>query len=259
MLATRSSDAPTPPRSVALAIHALLECAIPPPAIARTLPSPIAPCNCPTIIFLCFCFPPPSPRCVSLTFYVRCNTPPVVDCSGKGDKCHPYKCATNNGSCVPDAPVVCDDGSACTIDTCVLSTGILALSYLIPTSISAYLFVGGCSFAPISCDDKDPCTDDTCDKVKGCVHIPKVCNDNSVCTNDTCVGGSMSPSLPLLFFSPSSCVFAHLVLSLCLHQVPMRRQTRVHCWYLRCQEWLQLHPRSVWWPQCMHPGHVQYC
>lgn len=64
----------------------------------------------------------------------------------------------------------CNDGDACTIDTCDQVTC-------------------QCVHTPIVCDDGNPCTTDTC--VGGqCVFTPIVCNDGNPCTSDACVNGT---------------------------------------------------------------------
>ena len=66
-----------------------------------------------------------------------------------------------------NTPIDCDDGDACTDDSCV---------------------DGVCVNTPIDCDDGDACTTDSC--VDGvCVGTPMVCNDGSICTDDSCVDG----------------------------------------------------------------------
>jgi hypothetical protein len=60
----------------------------------------------------------------------------------------------------------CDDGSVCTVDTCVS---------------------GHCQNTPISCDDADPCTVDDCDPVTGCFNDPIVCEPGFVCSGGVCV------------------------------------------------------------------------
>jgi len=49
--------------------------------------------------------------------------------------------------------VVCDDGNACTDDTCDYEDG-------------------SCHFAPTVCDDRSECTEDTCNSVDGCNYTP---------------------------------------------------------------------------------------
>jgi len=50
-----------------------------------------------------------------------------------------------------DSDAACDDGSACTTDTCT---------------------PGGCVRTPLVCDDKDSCTTDNCASLTGCVFTP---------------------------------------------------------------------------------------
>src|SRR2546427_758638 len=68
----------------------------------------------------------------------------------------------------------CDDGNACTSDTCDPSTGT-------------------CGHAPIVCDDANLCTTDTCDPAIGCVFDPlsagTPCDDGKACTQDSCSNG----------------------------------------------------------------------
>jgi len=69
----------------------------------------------------------------------------------------------------------CDDGDACTLDTCSEAAG--------------------CQHAPAvaACDDGNPCTDDGCDKSTGCTHTTSSapCDDGDVCTVlDTCSSGT---------------------------------------------------------------------
>ena len=81
----------------------------------------------------------------------------------------PVSSATTNAT--PVAPLVCDDNSACTTDTCD------------PTATTVQ---AACVFSPITCDDNDACTTDTCDPATGCVATPITCDDNDACTTDTC-------------------------------------------------------------------------
>lgn len=62
--------------------------------------------------------------------------------------------------------VDCDDGDACTVDTC---DPIL-----------------GCQHAPVDCDDGSSCTEDTCDPLQGCQYVPVDCDDGDICTDDLC-------------------------------------------------------------------------
>jgi hypothetical protein len=68
--------------------------------------------------------------------------------------------------------VNCDDGNACTSDTCD---------------------VDGCKHITVVCNDDNPCTDDSCDPMVGCGFTANSgpCDDSQPCTiNDACSGGS---------------------------------------------------------------------
>jgi len=71
----------------------------------------------------------------------------------------------NDSDCDPCLGVHCDDGNACTADSCS---------------------AGECVHVAISCDDGDACTADTCDPATGCSHATFSCDDNNPCTTDTC-------------------------------------------------------------------------
>ena len=75
--------------------------------------------------------------------------------------------------------LTCNDGNACTADTCD------------PTR--------GCLFATIACDDGNVCTTDTCDATGGCVHTNNTapCSDGNACTaGEVCSGGTCQPGTP---------------------------------------------------------------
>ena len=78
-----------------------------------------------------------------------------------------------NAVCSPGAPLVCDDGNACTIDACNEPDG------------CTYVPVG----AGVPCNDLDACTqNDACDGQGHCAPgIPLVCDDGRECTTDACV------------------------------------------------------------------------
>jgi len=118
-------------------------------------------------------------------------------CAGFGDCCADYKalcvkCTLDSG---------CDDGDACTVDTCDKKTG-KCLAKAAPdgtgcndgdacTSKDACA-AGTCKGAPTSCDDGNDCTWDFCDKLSGCQHSDAVggCDDGDPCTTkDTCSKG----------------------------------------------------------------------
>ena len=61
----------------------------------------------------------------------------------------------------------CNDGNACTTDTCNTSTG-------------------QCSSTAISCDDSNACTSDACSPATGCFHSAVIVDDGNACTADSC-------------------------------------------------------------------------
>jgi hypothetical protein len=97
------------------------------------------------------------------------STLEVVACLSDADcndfvNCTVETCTNNVCS---SAPVVCDDGDACTTDQCSIATG-------------------SCVFTPISCNDGDACTTDTCDPELGCRADPVDCDDGDPCKADGC-------------------------------------------------------------------------
>jgi hypothetical protein len=95
-----------------------------------------------------------------------CGTRPI-DCDD-GLACTTDSCDPALGC--QNVPIVCDDGNACTDDYCDTATG-------------------DCVFGnPKVCDDGNACTEDYCDTATGdCVFgNPKVCDDSDVCTDDYC-------------------------------------------------------------------------
>ena len=85
------------------------------------------------------------------------------------------------GVCV--FPPECDDGDACTVDTC-----------LRPDTV--------CQHTPVGCDDGNPCTTDSCDHVRGCQHLAvadgTMCDDDGdVCNGaETCIAGACTHGEP---------------------------------------------------------------
>jgi len=130
-------------------------------------------------------------------------------------------------SCVGTTPVVCNDGNACTTDTCDTTTGCVFTPIPCPLPDQCHLLPGTCDptsgvcsypskpngtpcddhnlctkkdtcqagictgSKPIFCDDDDdhnPCTTDTCNPATGkCLHTTK--SSGSSCNGDTCACG----------------------------------------------------------------------
>jgi hypothetical protein len=126
--------------------------------------------------------------------------------------CHPIAGCIDSGDCVADTD--CDDGNACTDDTCGFDNegqeGIVPLGICQSTLTDCDDAIGcttdscdpatGCINEPDDsmCDDQIPCTMDVCEPGVGCVHVPmnEVCADELDCTVDTCVVGFGCVSTP---------------------------------------------------------------
>lgn len=132
------------------------------------------------------------------------------------------------GACITNRciGVNCDDGNACTTDTCLPASGCMhtpvAAGTACPggqcngtgTCVPAGFCSGrpngtpcddgnactqndtcqngACVGTPVNCDDGNPCTTDSCNPATGCVHTPRTgtCNDGNNCTfNDACQNG----------------------------------------------------------------------
>lgn len=114
---------------------------------------------------------------------------PTSNCDGQPDgrSCNDGDPCTEDDACAggtcTGAPVQCDDGIDCTIDTCEAV---------------------GCTAAPdpTACEDDNPCTENTCDAETGCAFPPAAnggdCSDGDTCTNNdscqdgTCVGNAIT-------------------------------------------------------------------
>jgi hypothetical protein len=129
------------------------------------------------------------------------------------------------GACQAGSALQCDDGDACTVDTCNPAAGCVHQDTACPTScgpgddgsrcsdgtactVGDTCAGGACVGAPVNCDDGDPCTTDTCDAALGCVYVeeanPPTCvsdchqvadhtrcpGDGNPCTLDGCLEGA---------------------------------------------------------------------
>jgi len=112
-----------------------------------------------------------------------------IDCTG-GNKCILPDCdptATTGPNGCKNLTRSCDDGNACSNDTCNPMTG--------------------CSNSPISCDDGNACTDDTCNPNSGCVNtyfnVTARCFKGDICANYTCDKTLGCVSTPLVCPPPA--------------------------------------------------------
>jgi hypothetical protein len=115
-----------------------------------------------------------------------------------------------NGTCsAAGAPLGCDDGNACTVDSCSPLTGCVhapaADGTLCPDNDpcdgAELCLAGACSVSgsPIVCGDNNPCTTDGCVPLTGCSFMPVVngtaCADADLCDgSETCSAGVCSAS-----------------------------------------------------------------
>ncbi len=95
---------------------------------------------------------------------------------------------------------VCDDGNACTDDSCDSAKGCVTLvNAATCTDGDACTVADSCkssACAPgtaVVCEDGNPCTDDSCTKTTGCLGLPNIatCTDGDACTTgDLCKNGT---------------------------------------------------------------------
>jgi hypothetical protein len=104
-----------------------------------------------------------------------------------------------DGLCIAGGPVACDDGVACTVDTCTPEAGCLhaPVDALCGTPAACTQLTcdpsSGCQASPLSgppCDDGDACT--TADQclTGQCRGRPVACDDGIACTRDACTNGA---------------------------------------------------------------------
>lgn len=130
----------------------------------------------------------------------------VVNQADDGDQCMAGNACYDKGTCtagqcVVGKAVLCDDGIACTIDSCDITTGCLHKPLQegadcddgnVCTVGDQCTKFGLCAGTKQTCDDGEICTNDSCNPVSGaCENTPTngPCDDGKVCTNDSCVGG----------------------------------------------------------------------
>lgn len=133
-----------------------------------------------------------------------CQSTPAFDgisCQNKGLCAEDGQCFL--GICV-GAPIACDDGDPCTIDTCHAVKGcqytaaeLIACDDGDVCTSDDICKLGVCKGgASTSCDDQNPCSVDICHSLAGCIYVPtqspcctglvSVCDDGDACTTDTC-------------------------------------------------------------------------
>ena len=127
------------------------------------------------------------------------HAPTSQPCNADGSLCTANdKC--EGGKCQPGAALVCDDGNACTDDTCVAATGCVVTlgdgkgcDDGNTCTEADKCSLGKCAGKAKACDDKNPCTQDVClaGACTGTVVDGAPCSDGDGCTGgDTCAGGA---------------------------------------------------------------------
>ncbi|HLK10052.1 MAG TPA: hypothetical protein VKW76_01600 [Candidatus Binatia bacterium] len=120
------------------------------------------------------------------------------------DLCNPQVCTATSATtftCTAGTPLNCDDGNACTQDSCdptqgCIHTDLCAAQTTDPCSpvVCTDPTTGTCGpGTPPTCDDGNPCTDDSCVAGFGCMHINNTaaCDDGNGCTTgDACQNGA---------------------------------------------------------------------
>ncbi len=136
-------------------------------------------------------------RVCTATGLSDCDAPqPAAEtCNAVDDNCNGLADEVDQETGAP----VCDDGNACTKDSCNGEDGCeheqLTGGECLDgdaCTIGDHCEAGGCVGQPIQCDDGDVCTDDLCDGLGGCktVHNSAACDDGDPCTvADTCSQG----------------------------------------------------------------------
>jgi hypothetical protein len=119
-----------------------------------------------------------------------CQHAPLADGEAcpNGDLCDGNE-TCQAGVCTPGTPLVCNDDSVCTNDSCSPAAG--------------------CVFQD-TCDDGNACSDDLCDPNVGCSHGSAPdgtpCPDTDLCNGEeTCQTGACTPSAPLVCDDGDQC------------------------------------------------------
>jgi len=126
-----------------------------------------------------------------------------------GDPCNGTE-TCQAGVCTPGTPPTCDDGNACTQDSCVTPAGCqhTPVANGIPCSDgnacngAETCQAGVCSpGSPLNCNDNNPCTIDGCNPTTACTHVPGVdgtsCSDGRLCNGvEQCLAGICRPGIP---------------------------------------------------------------
>ena len=130
----------------------------------------------------------------------ECNAsvPAAEQCNGNDDDCDGE--ADEPDLVEGEYIALCDDGNACTDDSCAGEEGCVnevvdsgSCDDNDPCTVADHCADGTCLGDPVQCDDENPCTDNICTAAGGCEYLPKdaPCDDDNPCTlADFCVDGA---------------------------------------------------------------------
>ncbi len=129
---------------------------------------------------------PELPVCVD-TFCEECGV--AADCDD-GNACTTDTCDENN-ECARD-DLICDDSDVCTTDSCDEATGCVFAQISCDSGEICDSTTGDCMVDPcigVVCDDDDDCTVNSCDPATGDCQADPLCDDGDLCTTDSCSAG----------------------------------------------------------------------
>ena len=137
-----------------------------------------------------------------------CTPQPDGTSCGDGDVCNGAE-TCQAGTCTAGAVLTCDDGNACTTDSCHPATGCQHATVANGSPCSDgnacngadTCQAGTCTAgAALTCNDGNACTTDSCDPATGCQHAAvangspcsdgNACNGTETCQAGTCTAGT---------------------------------------------------------------------
>ncbi len=135
------------------------------------------------------------PACVTCTADAQCDD---------GNACTDDTCAVGGTCAYGNNAASCDDGNVCTSDTCNPASGCAYADNTTSCDDGLYCTVsdtcsgGNCAGAARNCADANVCTDDSCNDVSdSCTYTNNTasCDDGQYCTvSDVCAGGTCAGS-----------------------------------------------------------------
>ncbi len=152
-----------------------------------------------------------------------CSYTPSAAASCEDDDACTGTGSCSGSTCVGGSAVNCDDGNACSLDSCAAKVGCVHTNTDAPcddgdacSSVSACVNLACTSLGGVNCDDGNPCTQDLCDsQTAQCSHPASVagtpCDDDDGCTtSDTCDGlGGCTSGTKVCALTVTSGIVAH--------------------------------------------------